>query len=158
MRTWLRLKSIARDRKGAALVEFAFAAPILATMLIGLVDLSMFISSNLAVQRAARAGGEYAVANGYDATAVATAVTSATSSRSSYMGAISATPAPTKWCACPNAATGLTTATCGTSCSSGLAAGSYVTASARASFTPLFPWPGMSGQRQLSASTTVRIE
>lgn len=158
----MRLKqligSLSRDRRAAALVEFAFAAPVLAGLLIGLVDLSMYISSNLSVERAARAGGEYAVVNGYSATGVAAAVTSATRTRNGYLSAISASPAPTKWCACPNATTGLATATCGTTCSSGLAAGSYVTATATARYTPLFPWPGLSGSRQITSSSTVRIE
>lgn len=153
-----KLRTLWADSRGAALVEFAFAAPILATLLIGVVDLSMFISANLAVQRAARAGGEFAVMNGYNATGVAGAVTSANATRSSYMSAIAASPAPANWCACPDATTGLSVKACGTSCPSGLVAGSYVTASASATFTPLFPWPGMQGSSQLSSSSTVRIE
>lgn len=151
-------RKISSDQAGAALVEFAFAAPLLAVLLIGMVDLSMYISAKLAVERAARAGAEYATINGYDSAGVSAAVTNATKSRASYMSVIAANPAPQTLCACPDPAAGLSVKVCGTRCSSGLAAGTYVKASASATFTPLFPWPGMAGAQQLSANSIVRID
>jgi hypothetical protein len=127
-------------------------------MFIGLIDVSTFISANVAVERAARAGTEYALMNDYTSAGVSGAVTAATTRRTSYMSAIAATPGPAKWCACPNATTGLATATCGTTCTSGLPAGSYVTSSAQATYTPLFAWPGLSGDKTINSSSTVRIE
>ena len=154
-----KFAALSKDLKGTALIEFAVIAPVMCIMLIGLVDISMFISARLSVQRAARAGGEYAVLNTYDATNISTAITSATGTRSSYMTATQALPEPAKWCGCPDATTGLTAQACGTKCTAtGLDAGTYVTASARATFTPLFPWPGYSSSNVIDASSTVRIE
>ena len=152
------LKRLRTDTCGAALVEFAFIAPVLGMMLIGLVDVSMYISSRLTVQRAARAGGEYAVLNTYDATKIAGAISAATAQQSAYMSAIEASPAPTKWCACPDAATGLTAKTCGQKCTSGLTAGTYVTANARSTYSTVFAWPGLARSSTITASSVVRIE
>lgn len=158
MRLRQLLARMLAERTGAALVEFAIVAPVLAVMLVGLVDLSTYISTNLAVQRAARAGGEYAVNNGFSVSGVSAAVSSSTAQRSGYMSAISVDPAPSQWCGCPNATTGVAVQACGTKCTSGLDAGTYVTAGAKASYSPVFPWPGFSTSVQIASTTTVRIE
>lgn len=151
---WRRLKE---ERSGAALVEFALVAPVLATMVIGMVDCSLWIMARLTVERASRAGAEYAVINGYDSTSISTAVTSATTSRSGYMSSIAASPAPTQWCGCPTTS-GVTPATCGTTCSGGLEAGTYVTANAQSNYSFILPWPGVTTPATINASTSVRID
>lgn len=150
-------RKLGSDQDGATLVEFAFAAPLLAMLLIGMIDLSMYISARLAVERAARAGAEYATINGYNSTGVSDAVVNATTVHASYLSAIAASPAPQTMCACPDPVAGLSVKVCGSQCSPGLVAGTYVKASASATFTPLFPWPGMASAQQLSANSIVRI-
>ena len=49
-----RLFSLLRDRDGAVTIELAMVAPILATMLIGLIDLSHAYSSKLRLEQAAQ--------------------------------------------------------------------------------------------------------
>ena len=57
----IRLHSLARDRNGAALVEFALVAPILLLMLLGMFDMgyNYYVQSQLqgAIQQAARDSG-----------------------------------------------------------------------------------------------------
>jgi Flp pilus assembly protein TadG len=49
-----RLLRLARDRKGAAVIELALAAPILATMVIGVVDISIAYGQKLELEQAAQ--------------------------------------------------------------------------------------------------------
>ena len=49
-----RLINLVRDRKGAAVVELALAAPILATMVIGVSDISIAYGKKLALEQAAQ--------------------------------------------------------------------------------------------------------
>ncbi len=154
----LPLRRLRKDQTGAALVEFAIVAPVVGAMLLGVIDVSLYISSSLAVQRAARAGGEYAIMNGYDSTKVSTAITDSTTTRSAYMTAIAADPAPSKFCGCPDSGTSVVAATCGSKCTSGLNAGTYVTASATSTYEPLFDVPGLGADRIIVAASTVRIE
>lgn len=156
-RKWLR--SIVLDLRGAALIEFAIAAPLLAVMLLGVVDYSLKISATLAVDRAVRTGADRAVVSGFDETAISSAITSAISNGEiSGLTALAANPAPTSWCGCPDAQVGITAAACGSTCSSGRDAGTYVTANGQATFTHLFTWPGqVSSTDTISSTTTVRI-
>lgn len=49
-----RLLNLARDRKGAAVIELALAAPILATMVIGVTDISIAYGQKLELEQAAQ--------------------------------------------------------------------------------------------------------
>lgn len=48
------LRNLRRDDRGAAVIELALAAPILATMVIGIVDISNAYSRKLALEQAAQ--------------------------------------------------------------------------------------------------------
>lgn len=153
-RTWLR--AIAHDPRGAALVEFAIAAPVLALMLLGVVDYSLKISATMAVDRAARTGADRAVASSFDETSISSAITSAVDSGEiSGLTALAATPAPTSWCGCPDPEAGITAASCGSTCASGREAGRYVTVNAQATYTHLFAWPGRNSSTDTIAATTL---
>jgi hypothetical protein len=47
---------------------------------------------------------------------------------------------------------------CNSTCSSGLAPGSYVSVNAQWSYSLMMSWPGFTSPRTLSASSTVRIQ
>ncbi len=49
-----RLKQLARDKSGAAIIELALAAPVLATMVIGVTDISTAFSRKLQLEQAAQ--------------------------------------------------------------------------------------------------------
>jgi Flp pilus assembly protein TadG len=137
---------------GVSAIEFAFVAGILSMLLLGICDFGLGFWEKMQVANAARAGAEFAVKNGYDATNIQTAVTNATN-----LAGIQASPAPFSSCGCPNATTGVATATCGGSCPDGSTAGTYVTVNAQVSYRTLFAWPGISNPLTLASSATVRL-
>jgi Flp pilus assembly protein TadG len=141
------------DEEGTAAIEFGLIATFLSLLLLGMVDFGMGYWEQVQVGNAARAGAQYAIFNGWNSSGITTAVTSATSLRS-----ISATPAPSQSCGCPSASAGITAATCGSSCTSGGNAGTYVTVHAQASYSSIFPISGITNPLTLSASTTVRMQ
>lgn len=146
------LLAAARDKTGSAAVEFALIAPLLAGALVGMVDLGIGLYEKMEVANAAQAGAQYAVAKGYNSSAIETAVTSASS-----LSAISATPAPAESCGCSNG-TSLVAASCGSTCASGAVAGTYVTVSAQAQYSTIFSYPGLASPMTLSAQAVVRIQ
>lgn len=50
----IRLRSILRDQRGNSFIEMAFAAPLLATLLIGTVDISRAVAAKVDVEQAAQ--------------------------------------------------------------------------------------------------------
>ena len=141
------------DRTGIAAIEFAIVIPLLMLLFVGLVDLGIGVYRSMEVKEAAQAGAQYAVVNGFNASAISTAVTSAT-----RYASIAASPAPTEFCGCPSN-TGVTNAACGSTCSSGYTAGTYVTASAAATYYPSLLYSSLFPKSfALTAQSTVRIK
>lgn len=141
------------DERGMAAVEFGLVAAILCFMFIGATDFGMGYWKKLQVGNAARAGAEYAMAQGWNQTAISSAVTNATT-----MSSVSASPAPTQSCGCPSTGSGIVAATCGASCGAGSGtAGTYVTVSASATYTTLLSYPGIASSFSFAATNTVRI-
>jgi hypothetical protein len=64
---------------GVGTIEFAVVASMLATLAVGMLDLSMGLWQQMEVGNAARAGAEYVSLRGWDTSAIQTAVTGATS-------------------------------------------------------------------------------
>ncbi|MGH6840008.1 MAG: TadE/TadG family type IV pilus assembly protein [Methylocella sp.] len=144
---------------GVAAIELAMVSPLIVTGVLGAGELGVSILRETQVQFAARAGINYARANGFDATKMSTAITNATAYAS-----ITATPAPSQFCGCASA-TGVTvvktctaTCTCTTTCSSGFTAGTYATSSAQALFTPVIPNPWQASTVTLAYHATERIQ
>lgn len=142
-----------RGISAAAGLEFALIVPFLLLGLIGAVDLGTGAYRNMQVHDAAQAGAQYAVANGFNAADIQTAVLSATS-----YSEISASPAPQQFCGCATT-TGVTTISCGSSCASGAAAGTYVSVAASATYRPALIFSNIfPNSFALSARSTVRIK
>jgi Flp pilus assembly protein TadG len=137
---------------GASAVEFGLIAGLLCFLLVGLIDFGMGYWEKIQVGNAARAGVQYAIAKGWDQTGISTAVTSATG-----LSSISASPAPTQACGCPSASSGIAAASCGSNCTGGGTAGTYVTVSASATYSTLLSYPGIASSFALTAINTVRI-
>ena len=150
-----RVFALWRHRGGITSVEFALTAPLLVAMLVPVIDLGMGFYQQMQVSNAAEAGAEYAVnhSSPFSASAVASAVTSATT-----LTGVSASPTPSKSCGCPNG-TAVAAATCGTNCANGQAAGTYVTVTATASYTPLFRYSLFGhGASTLTSQAIVRVQ
>ena len=137
--------------RGVASIELAIIAPVLLLFMICTLDLGVGVYRNMQVQNAAQAGAQYAIAHGFQATLISSAVANATS-----FSGISANPAPNQFCGCA-ASTGVTNAACGSRCSGGLLAATYVTVSAQGTYNTLFPYPVIPNSFTFTARPTVRI-
>jgi Flp pilus assembly protein TadG len=138
------------DKRGVAAVEFALTATMLTFVVMSATDLALAIRTRAEVANAARAGTEYAAINGYNSSGIATAVTSATP--------LSVTATSSSYCGCATAS-GITTQTCGTTCSAGGTTGTYVSVTAQGSYKPIFPteWTNLvSGLVNMSVTETTR--
>ncbi|MFC3069386.1 TadE/TadG family type IV pilus assembly protein [Phenylobacterium soli] len=125
------LARLRRDRRGTAAIEFAVLAPLLVLLLVATVELGFMMRAKILAEEAASAGALYASQHSFNATAIANAVTSASSE-----AAISATPAPADWWGCPST-TAITAVAAGSLCGDGKAARHYVTVSAAAPRTSI---------------------
>ena len=148
----LGIFAFAFDEIGTAAIEFGVVAAFLCFLLLGSIDFGMGYWEHIQVGNAARAGGEYAIIKGWSQSGITTAVTSATG-----LSSIVATPAPAQTCGCPSTSAGVIAATCGSSCTGGGTAGTYVTVNAQASYSTLFTYPGIANPLTLTARVTVRI-
>jgi Flp pilus assembly protein TadG len=144
--------ALLRRRSGNAAIEFALIAPILAAMLVAMTDLGVALYENMEIRNAADAGVQYAIAKGWNSTAIQNAVTGATG-----MSGVSASPVPVQSCGCASGTT-IASAACGSVCASGATAGTYVTVNAQAQYATLFSYPGLPNPMTLSAQSTVRIQ
>lgn len=153
MSHWLRC--LAGSSNGSISIELAVTLSLITAMVIPIVDIGMGAYTQMQVQNAAQAGAEYAAVKGasnWNATNVATAVTSASS-----LNSISASPAPSESCACvTNGA--LTTVICGSTCGNSEPAGTFATVNAKATYSTLFKYPGIPNPMNLTATSTVRIQ
>jgi Flp pilus assembly protein TadG len=140
-----------RAASGVSSVEFALTAPMLAVVMIGLVDFSRFIIYKMEVGAAARAAAAYVDSSGYNTTGISNAVANAT-------GLKSLTVTPSQVCGCANATSGISTATCGAACNSGGTSGTYAKISTQVNYTTIFEWPGVSQPVTVSATAMVRTK
>jgi Flp pilus assembly protein TadG len=84
-----------KDTRGVAAVEFGFMIPLFSLMLVSVTDIGLSVYRKMQVGAAAQAGAQYAMVRDFDASAISTAVTSATNAT-----AVTANPSPTKFCGC----------------------------------------------------------
>src|SRR4029078_9386673 len=96
-------RSLFRDNRANVAVEFAMFAPILAYAFLAATDVGLSFWQKGKVANAARAGAEYAVAHGWDNSAITSAATSATN--------LSVSVTPTTYCGCAGSA-GISQQTC----------------------------------------------
>jgi Flp pilus assembly protein TadG len=137
---------------GAIAVEMALVAPVLAVILVLLIDIGMGTYEQMQVQEAAQAGIQYAADHGWDSDGVQNAALNATSLP------VTLSPAPSQSCGCATS-TGIASATCGAACPDGsTAGGSYVFVTAQAQYHTLINYPGISNPMTLSASAVLRLQ
>ena len=145
---------------GVAAIELAMVSPLVVTGVLGVGELGISIFRETQVSFAAQAGADFALAHGFNATKVSNAIVNATT----YTAITAGPPQPSQFCGCPTASGVSSVATCGTTCtctatcSGGFTAGTYVTASSRAQFSPIIPNPWQTNTVTLAAQTTMRIK
>jgi Flp pilus assembly protein TadG len=125
-----------RGRRGSAAIELAIVAPLLLTLLGGVLDVGFGLQEAMLAQNAAEAGALYAATHGWDSAGIQAAVVAAAPARG-----ITATPPPSRFCGCANAS-GIAATACGTRCSGGVAA-SYVSVGASLTHWRIVPFDFM---------------
>ena len=129
-------KNFRRDRRGTSALEFVVATPLLILMLTAVVDLGLAIQTKIQTGFAVEAGTMYAERYGWDVTAIGTIVLGTTS-----LSSLTASPAASKSCGCPSGTT-ITAATCGSTCTAGGTAGTYVYVNATTQYSSIMPYLG----------------
>ena len=149
-------------RDGTALVEFALAAPILVTVVLGIADFGLLAAKNAALEGATRVGAEYARNNttcqgDITGSSCTTGIENAMTSSGNFSPSLtfpSGTTPFTVTCQCDDGSS----ITCGTTCTGVGKTPNRVliTVTASQSYTPILPWPGI--PTSLTASTELRVE
>jgi hypothetical protein len=144
---------------GAVIIEFALAAPILVTVVIGIADLGMLAAKTAALEGATRVGAEYARNNStcqsdIQASSCITGIKNAIQRVGNFSPALTFPSDPSPSCECDDG----TSITCGTTC---VGAGKtpnrvLITVTASQAYTPIISWPGI--PTSLTASTEMRIQ
>jgi len=146
-------RRIALSRSGTAAIEFGLAIPLLLVMLMGTIELGFAIYEAMQVYDAAEAGALYAAQNGWSASGISTAVTSATSA-----SGLTATPAPSQFWGCPDE-TGITTvASSSVKCTGNTSPGQYIQVNATLNHSTILPYPGPSLPTSFTAKSVIRIQ
>jgi Flp pilus assembly protein TadG len=144
--------SAANNTSGAVAVEFGFIIPVLALMVVSVIDIGLGVYRKMQVEDAAQAGVQYAIMHGFDANAISNAVTSATGS-----SAVTASPSPVTFCGCATGS-GISTVSCGTTCLGGALAGTYTTVSAQATYSTILNYQVVPYTYTYTKQSTARLQ
>jgi hypothetical protein len=144
---------------GTALVEFALAAPILVTLVLGIADLGLLAANTAALEGATRVGAEYARNNttcsqgDITGSSCIAGIKNAVQSAGNFSPPVTFPSDPSVSCECDDGSS----ITCGTTCVAGKTPNRVlITVSASQSYTPILPWPGLPSS--VTASTEMRVE
>jgi len=132
--SWRRLWAA---REGLGAVEFAFVAPVLAALLLGILDFGMAYWEKMEVANAADAGAQWGMTNTYNATSITTVATSATN-----LTLPSGNVNPSNPCGCATNS-GVSIYSCGATCPDGTSPKTYVVVNTHVCYSTLFNWPGL---------------
>jgi TadE-like protein len=143
---------------GSVAAEFAFAAPILVMLVVGIADFGVLTARSAALAGATRAGAEYA-RNSSTCKADLSATSCIDGIKSVIQSAISSGPALTfpstfpPICKCDDGSD----ITCGTTCAPSKAPNRVsIAVTATQAFTPIVPWPGIPSS--VTRSTEIRVQ
>lgn len=141
-----RLFSLVRGERGTVTIELALIAPILATMLVGLVDIGTAFSNKLRLEQIANRAVEKVQQDGFDTTWEATLEAEAAAAAGS-----GATADLTYWLECNGTKVGTYTA----GCAAGVPIARYVQVEVTKSHTPIIT-ARFSGSSNANGTITVR--
>ncbi len=180
-------KGLLERRDGTAAVELALVAPVMLTLLAGIIDFARVYDQEIELSSAVAAAANYALINAANinsgnaatlaaslsgivansngaawAGATVTVNNGATSAVSNGTTTSSGTASNANSCWCPtggSAAWGWgTAATCGSACAGGTLAGKFVTITGTRSFTTIFGGYGLIGNTTLHQSSIVQAQ
>ena len=138
-----RIDTLARDERGASLIELALALPILASLLIGMVDISRAYSAKLQLSQAAYRAVEKVQQYNTNASTYNTlkAEAAAAATAAGFTGITEDSVAIDFWLEC----NGARAADYNTPCPNGQTYARWVTVDITGTFSPMFAsrrWPG----------------
>lgn len=148
------------SQAGVALMEFALVVPLLALLLVGIIEIGRFAYFSIAVGNAARAGAQY---GSYDTTRAVDFTgmqNAAVADGQNNIKTISATANDV--CTCWNSTTGTeapsppTHAQCGVTCTSGRNV-TYVEVDTSGNFSSMFSYPVFPSTFAVSAKAIMRV-
>ena len=149
------IRSLFSCQRGNSFVELAFVAPMLVTLLLGMVDISRAYSAKLQLVQASQRAIERVQRSGFQYSDLATVKSEAETAAGSGSSATA-----TAWLECGSSTARLSfTATC----ADGQAYARFVNVSVTRGFTPIvaseyFPGAGAGGTYTIEASSGVRIQ
>ena len=127
-------------REGLGAVELGFIAPVLLTLLLGVLDFGMAFWQQMEIANAADAGAQWGMSNAYSDTSIRTVAQSATNL------AANVNVSSTNPCGCASdtgVASGYGNPPSCTACPDGTTAQTYIVVNTRMCYSTLFHWPGL---------------
>lgn len=151
------MRSLVRSDSGTSLIEFAIVLPVLALLLVGLIDVGRFGYYSILAANAARAGAQYGMQNletAYDSPGIASAAEADGQNLPNWT-ASGGSVTVAQLCAPLGAAP----QTCATPWGSSPPEGTiyYIQVQVTGTFAPLITYPGLPSQLPVSGSATVRV-
>lgn len=140
-------RRMVRCCRGAAAVEMALVAPLLAAVLLGMADFGLVVNERISLSSAARAGAQKAMTDPSNTASIRQAVEVATET----MVASRLTVAVSTQCSC----SGGSVIVCGATCADGNPR-NYVTVQVTEAYPTLFTYPLVGSTLMLSANATLR--
>jgi Flp pilus assembly protein TadG len=151
-----RFISILRDERGNSFLEMALAAPLIASLFIGMVDISRAVSAKVDLEQAAQRAVEQVQAQANFETSQASSI----QSDAEAAGGTGSSATVDFWLECNHDGVHLDFDTA--SCSAGQSYARYVEVNVQKAFTPLygsmFPGANADGTVDVSGQATVRVQ
>jgi Flp pilus assembly protein TadG len=140
-------------QRGSAMIEAGLMLPFLVLLTCGAMDLARVFFAGIAVEGAARAGvqkGSFSVGD-----AALTEMTTAADSDAAGQGLTGLTTSSRTFCSCVS---GTGEVSCSTATCSGAIPPVYVETTARYTFNPIIPYPGIPRNIAMSTSARFRVQ
>jgi Flp pilus assembly protein TadG len=182
-----RARTLCRDRRGSAGVEFAMLSPAFCLILVGTIDFGSVLHTRFRLDSAVSAGANYAVvnatkvsaANGPSLASSIAAILRSSNTSNSTTGTVVVNNGPQSTlangvatpggsssnadsCYCPSLVSGAISwgaaRTCGSACTGGGLAGKFVTISAQQAYSPSFSNYGIVSNGSITSSVVVQTQ
>jgi len=145
-------RSLRRDLRGVAAIEFGLAIPFLLALVIGIAEVGTASYESMQVKNAVEAGALYASQHPADLAGITAAVANSTG-----MAGVTASPAPLGFCGCPGAG-GIAVGDCASTCPDGGPQSRYVRVNASFTHVAILAFPGFPDPLVLTGHSTVRVQ
>lgn len=141
----------ARDDHGIAAVEFAFVAPVLVLLLVGMIDFGMYINQRMQLENLARSATEYVIKGGSEANVMSDVIAGSGQIEDEEMDEITSSASST--CECDDGVEVI----CGDGCGGGYERRFYAFELTR-TYTPMFPYPGIPDSITMTGHARLQVQ